>query len=148
MQINNFLEDTTISRLTQDSEVVANLAGAYGMDGNLNSRELMLNLDVVSQITNADIVVCDKDGNEIKEWYALAAYLESFGKDGVPEAYASGLGDGRKTVTHGLSPSELLTDWNWITWVVVLAALAVLLLAVLLVRLILRRARRKREKRN
>ena len=95
-----------------------------------------------------DCILYDKDGNEIKEWYALAAYLESFGKDGVPEAYASGLGDGRKTVTHGLSPSELLTDWNWITWVVVLAALAVLLLAVLLVRLILRRARRKREKRN
>ena len=62
IQINNFLEDTTISRLTQDSEVVANLAGAYGMDGNLNSRELMLNLDVVSQITNADIVVCDSRG--------------------------------------------------------------------------------------
>ena len=95
-----------------------------------------------------DCILYDKDGNEIKEWYALAAYLESFGKDGVPEAYASGLGDGRKTVTHGLSPSELLTDWNWITWVVVLAALAVFLLAVLLVRLILRRARRKREKRN
>ena len=95
-----------------------------------------------------DCILYDKDGNEIKEWYALAAYLESFGKDGVPEAYASGLGDGRKTVTHGLSPSELLTDWNWITWTVVLAALAVLLLAVLLVRLILRRARRKREKRN
>ena len=95
-----------------------------------------------------DCILYDKDGNEIKEWYALAAYLESFGKDGVPEAYASGLGDGRKTVTHGLSPSELLTDWNWITWVVVLAALAVLLLAALLVRLILRRARRKREKRN
>ena len=95
-----------------------------------------------------DCILYDKDGNEIKEWYALAAYLEFFGKDGVPEAYASGLGDGRKTVTHGLSPSELLTDWNWITWVVVLAALAVLLLAVLLVRLILRRARRKREKRN
>ena len=95
-----------------------------------------------------DCILYDKDGNEIKEWYALAAYLESFGKDGVPEAYASGLGDGRKTVTHGLSPSELLTDWNWITRTVVLAALAVLLLAVLLVRLILRRARRKREKRN
>ena len=62
IQINNFLKDTTISRLTQDSEVVANLAGAYGMDGNLNSRDLMLNLDVVSQITNSDIVVCDNDG--------------------------------------------------------------------------------------
>ena len=93
-----------------------------------------------------DCILYDKDGNEIKEWYALAAYLESFGKDGVPEAYASGLGDGRKTVTHGLSPSELLTDWNWITWVVVLVVLAVILLAVLLVRLILRGIRRKRKK--
>ena len=95
-----------------------------------------------------DCILYDKDGNEIKEWYALAAYLESFGKGGVPEEYALSSGDGRKTVTHGLSPSELLTNWNWITWTVVLAALAVLLLAVLLVRLILRRARRKREKRN
>ena len=62
IQINNFLENTTVSRLTQDSEVVANLAGAYGIDGNLDSRELMLNLDVVSQITNADIVICDNEG--------------------------------------------------------------------------------------
>ena len=62
IQINSFLEDTTVSRLTQDSQVVANLAGAYGMDGNLASRDLMLNLDVVSQITNADLVICDNDG--------------------------------------------------------------------------------------
>ena len=62
IQINNFLEDTTISRLTQDSQVVANLASAYGMDGHLDSRDLMLNLDVVSRITNADIVVCDNRG--------------------------------------------------------------------------------------
>ena len=62
VQINSFLEDTTISRLTQDSQVVANLAGAYGMDGKLVNRDLMLNLDVVSRITNADIVVCDDDG--------------------------------------------------------------------------------------
>ena len=62
IQINSFLEDTTVSRLTQDSQVVANLAGAYGMDGNLNSRDLMLNLDVVSQITNTDIVICDNEG--------------------------------------------------------------------------------------
>lgn len=62
IQINNFLEDTTISRLTQDSQVVANLASAYGMDGHLDSRDLMLNLDVVSRVTNADIVVCDNRG--------------------------------------------------------------------------------------
>ena len=62
IQINNFLENTTVSRLVQDSEVVANLASAYGMVGNLHSRELLLNLDVVSQITNADIVICDNEG--------------------------------------------------------------------------------------
>ena len=62
IQINNFLEDTTISRLTQDSQVVANRASAYGMDGHLDSRDLMLNLDVVSRVTNADIVVCDNRG--------------------------------------------------------------------------------------
>ena len=32
------------------------------MDGHLDSRDLMLNLDVVSRITNADIVVCDNRG--------------------------------------------------------------------------------------
>ena len=93
-----------------------------------------------------DCILYDKDGNEIKEWYALAAYLESFGKDGVPEGYALESGDGRKTVNHGLSPSELLTNWNWITWTVVLAALAVILLTVLLARLTLRKVRNKRKK--
>ena len=29
-------------------------------------------------------ILRDKNGNEIKEWYALAAYLQNFGTDGVP----------------------------------------------------------------
>ncbi len=62
IQVNNFLEDTTVSQLRQDAQVVANLAGAYGMDDNLTSRELMLNLDIVSQITEADVVICDNQG--------------------------------------------------------------------------------------
>ena len=59
IQVDHFLEDTTVSQLTQDAEVLANLASAYGMEDNLTSRELMLNLDVVSQITNADVLICD-----------------------------------------------------------------------------------------
>ena len=62
IQVKSFLEATTIARLTQEAQVVSNLAGAYGMDGNLSSRDLMLNLDVVSQVTNADVVVCDNHG--------------------------------------------------------------------------------------
>ena len=91
-----------------------------------------------------DCILYDKDGNEIKEWYALAAYLKSFGKDGVPEQYASVLGDGRKTVSRSWSPAGLLKNWNWITWAVVLAVLAVILVIVLLVRLIVRKVRRRR----
>ena len=61
-QVNSFLEDTTVSQLRQDAQVVANLASAYGMDNNLTSRELMLNLDIVSQITQADVVICNNQG--------------------------------------------------------------------------------------
>ena len=61
-QVNSFLEDTTVSQLRQDAQVVANLASAYGVDGNLTSRELMLNLDIVSQITQADVVICNNQG--------------------------------------------------------------------------------------
>ena len=62
IQVDHFLEDTTVSQLTQDAEVLANLASAYGMEDNLTGRELMLNLDVVSQITNADVLICDNQG--------------------------------------------------------------------------------------
>ena len=93
-----------------------------------------------------DCILRDREGNEIKEWYALASYLESFGEDGVPERYASERGDGRKDVSHSLSPAQLLRAWNWISWTVVLAVLAVIALVVLLVRLVLRRVRRKRKK--
>ena len=93
-----------------------------------------------------DCILYDKGGNEIKEWYALAAYLQSFGKDGVPEQYAPAQGDGRKTVSRSWSPAWLLTNWNWITWVVVLAALVIILVIVLLVRLIVHKVRRRRDR--
>lgn len=33
----------------------------------------------------SDCILYDANGNELKEWYALAAYLEQFGEDGLPE---------------------------------------------------------------
>ena len=90
-----------------------------------------------------DCILYDKDGNEIKEWYALAAYLQTFGGEGVHPSYREPV---IKNVSHSWSPAQLLREWNWITWTVVLAALAVILLTVLLVRLILRKVRRKRKK--
>ena len=62
LQVNNFMEDSTVAGLQQDATVISNLAAAYSLDGKLTSRELLLNLDVISQVTDADVVICDQNG--------------------------------------------------------------------------------------
>ena len=54
LQVNNFMEDSTVAGLQQDAAVISNLAAAYSLDGKLTSRELLLNLDVISQVTDAE----------------------------------------------------------------------------------------------
>ena len=63
LQVNNYLKESTISALQQDADVVANLASAYCADGSLTSQNFLLNLDVVSQVTDADMVICDSSGS-------------------------------------------------------------------------------------
>nr|MBQ8244422.1 HAMP domain-containing histidine kinase [Oscillospiraceae bacterium] len=62
LQVNNFLMRSTVSALQQDADVVANLAGAYSLDGRLTSQSFLLNLDVVSRVTDADMIICDQRG--------------------------------------------------------------------------------------
>ena len=62
LQVNNYMEDSTVAGLQQDAAVIANLAAAYSLDGKLSSRELLLNLDIISQVTDADVVICDQNG--------------------------------------------------------------------------------------
>lgn len=95
-----------------------------------------------------ECILYDGDGNEIKEWYALAAYLQSFGNDGI-QSYASEAGDGRKTVTRNRDIGLLLQNWNWITWTVVLGTAIAVFLVIVLVRAGFRAVRRrKRAKRS
>ena len=76
-------------------------------------------------------ILRDKAGNEIKEWYALASYLRSFGEEGVPGHYAAP--DGRKDVSRSWNPIQLLKNPNWITLVAVLVIFVAAALVVLLV---------------
>ena len=62
LQVNNFLKESTVSGLQQDANVVAKLASAYSTSGSLNDRDFLLNLDVVSRVTDADLVICDRRG--------------------------------------------------------------------------------------
>ena len=62
LQVKKYLTDATIDGLQQDANVIANLAASYSVDGSLSSREFLLNLDVISQVSDADAVICDSNG--------------------------------------------------------------------------------------
>ncbi len=85
------------------------------------------------------------NGEELKEWYAVATYLSSFpAEEGVaqmPSKYAAP--EGRKVREEGWDPVSLLKQPNWITLTVVgVGALLVFLVIFIPCRIILRRRRR------
>ena len=87
----------------------------------------------------ANCILYDANGNELKEWYALAAYLEQFGEDGLPDRYAAPA-NGCKQVSDSFAPGQLLAGWNGITWVVLGIVLLILALILLLIRSLRRRS--------
>ena len=87
----------------------------------------------------ADCILYDANGNELKEWYALAAYLEQFGEDGLPDRYADPA-NGCKQVSDSFAPGQLLAGWNGITWAVLGSVLLILALILLLIRSLRRRS--------
>ena len=62
LQVKEYMTESTISGLEKDADIIANLAAAYSIDGQLTSREFLLNLDVASQVTDADVIICDGNG--------------------------------------------------------------------------------------
>ncbi len=89
-------------------------------------------------------VVHDENGTPLKEWYAIASFLQRMGGT-MDSHYAQP--DGRKTVYSSLNPVDLLRGANKFTYIL-LAALLVLAAAVTLaVRAVGRRMGRKKKNR-
>ena len=86
-----------------------------------------------------DYIVHDAQGNEVKEWNAIARYLQSMGGE-VDARYAQP--DGRKTVEASWNPVKLLMNPNKFTIAVAVAVVLLILMIVLIVRAIVRRVRR------
>jgi len=63
MLINEYITDNTVSGLKQDAQIIADLAAAYSIDGSLGSREFILNLDIATQISSFDAVICNGNGD-------------------------------------------------------------------------------------
>lgn len=85
-------------------------------------------------------IVHDGQGNEVKEWYAIASYLQHMGGE-MDGRY--GQPDGRKTVYASWNPVELLKGPNMFTFVMLGVLLFVVLLVVLIVCLVVRKIRRR-----
>ena len=99
-----------------------------------------------NEVTNfEDQIIYTPNGSELKEWYALATYLQSMGT--VDGRYAAP--EGRKVEDLSWNPVNLLKGLNLIGWIALVVCLAVLALVILIVyRLVTRKSRRHGGKRS
>lgn len=85
-----------------------------------------------------DYIVHDAQGNEVKEWNAIARYLQSMGGQ-VDPRYARP--DGRKMVEASWNPVKLLMNPNKFTITTIAVIVLLILIVALAVRAIVRRVR-------
>jgi len=62
MLVSQYITDNTVSELKQDAQIIADLAAAYSIDGSLHGRDFILNLDIATQISDFDAVICNSRG--------------------------------------------------------------------------------------
>ena len=86
-----------------------------------------------------DHIIHNPNGSEVKEWYALASYLQSMGT--VDSRYAAP--EGRKVSAPSRNPVELLKSPNWITLLALLIGLAIIVLIVFIIYRVATRKRRR-----
>lgn len=82
-------------------------------------------------------IIYNKNGSEVKEWYALASYLQDMGT--VDGRYAAP--EGRKVSAPSWNPIALLRNPNRITVTVLAVGLVLVVLLVLLLRRLTRRGK-------
>ena len=88
-----------------------------------------------------DHIIYDGD-RELKAWYALASYIDSFDGDKIPEYY--GTTHDRKLLIDSRNPAELFKQPNKIAGIVAGVIVVIVLIIVFIVMLLRRRRRRKK----
>lgn len=93
-------------------------------------------------------IIYDRNGAEVKEWYALASYLESFdenesGISEIPDRYEKA--EGRKVDTNSKNIAELLKKPNKFFFIICGLVLLVTVIIVLIVRWYTKRRAKKRK---
>lgn len=141
------LEDGTEVKLEKDKlyRVVTGLYSAQ-MLGTVKEKSFGL-LSIIPKDAEGNVItdfeayiVKNDNGSEVKEWYALASYLDYLNQ--VPEKYSAP--EGRKIVYASWNPIELLKAPNWITLLVLFLLLVIIAVIILVIRAIVRRKSRRR----
>ncbi|MBE6586093.1 MAG: bifunctional metallophosphatase/5'-nucleotidase [Ruminococcaceae bacterium] len=144
-------EDGTLSKIENDKLYFV-VAGMYmgQMLGSVEETSMGIlsvtprdehgNPIAVSELVN--YVVKDENGNPLKEWYAIADYLDSMEGD-LDSRYAQT--DGRKVVYASLNPIKLLRNANIFTYIVLVLILVLIAAIVLIVRAVVRKRRKKKQ---
>ena len=60
--VEDYLTESAVAELQQNSSAIANLASAYCSEGSLLNRDFMVNLDVASRVSGADPIFFNADG--------------------------------------------------------------------------------------
>ncbi len=97
--------------------------------------------DPIDMTKIADYIVYDSEGHAVKEWYAIASYIDDMGET-MAETYAQP--DGRKVVYSSWNPVALLRNANKFTYILMGVLLVLVVLVLWIVRTIIRRIRRKK----
>ena len=91
----------------------------------------------VSDLVN--YVVKDEKGNPLKEWYAIADYLDEMGGE-MDEKYSST--DGRKVVYKSLNPVDLVRDANMFTYAVIIIPILLIADIVIIISVIVKKRKK------
>ena len=62
MLMGNYLSRSAFSRLENQAEVLSELTAAYYSQSSLSSMQFLFNLEIASQVADADAVICDAQG--------------------------------------------------------------------------------------
>ena len=89
-----------------------------------------------------DAVIKDKKGNELKEWYVLANYIDSFDNDKIPSYYEKN--HNRKIVENTFNPVKILKNPNHIAIMIYAIALIPIVIIVGIIVAIIRSRQRRR----
>ena len=65
MLVKDYLTENALAGLRTDAEAIAKLTAAWSTDTGLSSGGLLLNLDVASQMSDADVVICNSEGRVV-----------------------------------------------------------------------------------